>query len=88
MLQEFDFDVKDRRGCENHVVDNLSRLEGKENDELEMALNYAFPNEQAFTVILQQTSGYADFASYVVCGLILEELNFYQQKRFLFDINK
>ena len=27
LLQEFDFDVKDRKGTENQVVDNLSRLE-------------------------------------------------------------
>ncbi|XP_049410598.1 uncharacterized protein LOC125873788 [Solanum stenotomum] len=35
-----------RRGYENQVADHLSRLEGKENDELEMDINYAFPNEQ------------------------------------------
>ena len=27
LLQEFDFDVKDRIGSENQVVDHLSRLE-------------------------------------------------------------
>lgn len=31
---------------------------------------------------------YAGFGYYVVCGLIPEELNFYQQKRFLFDVKK
>ena len=27
LLQEFDFEVMDRKGTENHVVDHLSRLE-------------------------------------------------------------
>ncbi|XP_015169224.1 uncharacterized protein [Solanum tuberosum] len=49
LLQEFDFEVKDRRGCENQVGDNLSRLEGKENDELKVDINDAFPDEHVFT---------------------------------------
>ena len=45
LLQEFDFEVKDRRGCENQVADHLSRLEGKENDELEIDINDVFLDE-------------------------------------------
>ncbi|XP_049364532.1 uncharacterized protein LOC125829338 [Solanum verrucosum] len=74
-LQEFDFEVKDRRGCENQVDDYLSWLEGKENDEPQVDINDIFPNEQVFTVTLQQTPWYADVANYVVSGLMPEELN-------------
>lgn len=28
LFQEFDFEVKDRKGCENQVTDHLSHLEG------------------------------------------------------------
>ncbi|WMV30112.1 hypothetical protein MTR67_023497, partial [Solanum verrucosum] len=88
LLQEFDFEVKDRRGCENQVADHLSRLAGKENAELEIDINDTFPDEQLVTVTLKQPFWYADFANYVVCGLMPEELNFYQRKRFLFDVKK
>ncbi|XP_049345493.1 uncharacterized protein LOC125810019 [Solanum verrucosum] len=43
---------------------------------------------KVFTVTLQQTHWYSDFANYVVRRLIPEELNIYQQKRFLFDVKK
>ncbi|XP_049390721.1 uncharacterized protein LOC125855092 [Solanum stenotomum] len=46
LLQEFDFEVNDRRGYENQVADHLSRLEGKENEELEVEINDSFPDEQ------------------------------------------
>ena len=36
LLQEFDFEVKDWRGCENPVEDDLLRLEGKEYGEREV----------------------------------------------------
>lgn len=52
LLQEFEFEVKDRKDCENQVSDHLSRLEGKENDELEVDINDAFPNEHVFMVAL------------------------------------
>jgi len=45
LLQEFDFEVKDRRGCENQVAHHFSRLECKENDELEIDINDVFPDE-------------------------------------------
>ncbi|XP_049373971.1 uncharacterized protein LOC125839017 [Solanum verrucosum] len=60
----------------------------RENDELEIDINDSFPDKHVFTVILKQPPWYADFANYVVCGIMLDELNFYQQKRFLFDVKK
>ena len=36
LLQEFDFEVSDRNGTENHVVDHLSHLE----DEAMIELGY------------------------------------------------
>ncbi|XP_049405201.1 uncharacterized protein LOC125868635 [Solanum stenotomum] len=55
LLQEFVFEVKDRRGFQNRVVDHLSRLEGKENEELVVEINDLFTDEQVFMVTLKQT---------------------------------
>ena len=43
MLQEFDLEIKDKKGIENLVVDHLSRLEGPIND---VHINDNFPDEQ------------------------------------------
>lgn len=36
LLNEFDFEVKDRRACENEVADQISMLEAKKKKELEL----------------------------------------------------
>lgn len=76
LFHEFYFDVKDRRWCENRVADHLSRFEVKITYELEVKINDVFPDVQVFTVILQQIPWYVDFAKYIVCGFVLEELYF------------
>lgn len=45
LLQEFYFEVKDKRGCENQVENHLSRLEAKKKGEDELDIDDSFPNE-------------------------------------------
>jgi len=88
LLQEFDFEVKDLRGCTNQVADHLSRMEARGNVEHEVDIDYSFPDERVFAISLKHTPWYADFANYIVCGLMPDELTFYQHKRFMFDVKK
>lgn len=43
-LQEFDFDVNDRKGCEHQVADYLSELESNDVRVRELEIDDAFPN--------------------------------------------
>ena len=47
LLQEFDVEIKDKKGTENLVVDHLSRLEGARDD---VPVNDEFPDEKLFAI--------------------------------------
>lgn len=45
LLQEFDMEIKDRKGCENVVADHLSRLENPvEGEDMRIGIKEQFPN--------------------------------------------
>lgn len=82
LLQEFDLEIKDRRGKENQVADHLSRIvEDIKEDSLE--INEAFPDEQLFMIKIDPW--YADIVNYLVSDIIPYGLNFYEKKKFIHD---
>ena len=83
LLQEFDFEVKDRRGYENKVADNLSRLEGAQREHTEPEIDDAFPDEQVLAATLDLIPWFADFANFLVRDLIPEGLT-YQSRNFFY----
>ena len=51
LLQEFDLEIKDKKGSDNVIADHLSRLEKTVEKETEIAEN--FPDEQLFLLLVQ-----------------------------------
>ena len=47
LLQEFDVEIKDKKGTENLVADHLSRLEGTKDD---VPVNDEFPGEKILAI--------------------------------------
>ncbi|CAN6547832.1 unnamed protein product [Malus baccata var. baccata] len=47
LLQEFDIEIRDKKGCENVVADHLSRLVREEED---LPISETFPDEQLLSV--------------------------------------
>ena len=65
LLQEFDLHIIDRKGAENPVADNLSRLENVLDDPL--PIDDSFPDEQLAAInVANSTPWYADYANYIV----------------------
>ncbi|XP_038707278.1 uncharacterized protein LOC120002588 [Tripterygium wilfordii] len=64
LLQEFDLEIRDKKGCENVVADHLSRLAIKESGAKDMDFNETFPDEQLFEV--EEVPWYADIVNYLI----------------------
>ena len=79
LLQEFDLEIKDKKGCDNVIADHLSRVEQNETEKEEAELTENFPDEQLFKVSFQ-IPWYADIANYLDYGVVPQEFS-YQQKR-------
>ena len=77
MLQEFDLHIIDRKGAENPVADNLSRLENVLDDPL--PIDDSFPDEQlAATNVSNSTPWYADY--------LPPSFTYQQKKKFFYDL--
>ena len=79
LLQEFDLEIKDKKGSDNVIADHLSRLEmnaGKEKGN-EIAEN--FPDEQLFLLSVQ-TPWFVDIVNYLACRVMPLKFS-YQQRR-------
>ena len=69
LVQEFDLHITDRKGAENPVADNLSRVENILDDP--QPINDCFPDEQLPAVnVSNSTPWYADYANYIVAKYI------------------
>ena len=86
LLQEFYLEIKDKKGCDNVIVDHLSRVEKNKAEEEETRLTENFPDEQLFQLSCQ-LPWYADIVNYLSCGVVPPEFS-YQQKRKLRTDNR
>ncbi|KAL5556375.1 hypothetical protein UlMin_038611 [Ulmus minor] len=63
LLQEFDLEIRDKKGTENQVADHLSRLE--KNAGSSEVINEKFPDERLFSISQIQEPWYADYANFL-----------------------
>ncbi|GKC18036.1 reverse transcriptase domain-containing protein [Tanacetum coccineum] len=85
LLQEFDIEIRDKKGAENLAADHLSRLENPHQDKFEnKEINEAFLLETLGSIALKDdsTSWFADFANYhagkfVIKGMTSQQKNIY-----------
>ncbi|KAK8574667.1 hypothetical protein V6N12_062356 [Hibiscus sabdariffa] len=83
LLQEFDLEVKDRKGTENQVADHLSRLDNPHNQDRDVEIRDSFPDEK----ILFATAipWYADSVNFLVSGIVPPDLSSQGRKKFRHD---
>ncbi|CAM8895806.1 unnamed protein product [Rhodiola kirilowii] len=89
LLQEFDIEIKDKKGVENLVADHLSRLEGNEELKKDTTLvDDSFVGEQLMRMEAEALPWYADIVNFVVCGIIPHDMNHHQKRKFLSETKR
>ncbi|GKD22241.1 reverse transcriptase domain-containing protein, partial [Tanacetum coccineum] len=85
LLQEFDIEIKDRKGIENVTADHLSRIENDElSDDSEVDDN--FPGETLMEINTKNKPWFADFANYLVADIIPKGMKYQQKNKFFSDL--
>ena len=85
LLQEFDLEIKYKKGSDNVIADHLSRVEKPTVEEKGREIAENFPDEQLFQLSLQ-SPWYADIVNYLACGIMPPEFSYQQRKRLRTDI--
>ena len=81
LLQEFDLEIKNKKGSENSVADHLSRLHNTSSSEI----CDTFPNEHLLTVVTK-VPWFAHIINYLVTKSIPDYWNTHQKKKFAYDV--
>ena len=80
LLQEFDIEIKDKKGNENVVADHLSRL--IIDDHSPSPIRDTFPDEHILAVQVRSLPWYTHIVNYLATGKIPIDWDYNERKRF------
>ncbi|GJU84423.1 reverse transcriptase domain-containing protein [Tanacetum coccineum] len=90
LLQEFDVNIRDKKGAENLATDHLSRLENPHQGNLEKKeINETFPLETLGMISFcgdSSTPWFADIANYHAGNFVVKGMSSQQKKKFFKDV--
>ena len=84
LLQEFDLEIKDKKGSDNVIDDHLSRLEKPTEEEKGIERAEQFSDKQLFLLSVK-LPWYADIVNYLACGIMPPELSSQQKRKLRTD---
>ncbi|XP_070041455.1 uncharacterized protein [Nicotiana tomentosiformis] len=87
LLQEFDLEIRDRKGTENQVADHLSRLENRNHVVEGGLIKETFPDERLLVITSSGAPWYAYYVNCIASGVMPPELTLDNRRRFLYDCN-
>ena len=86
LLQEFDVEIRDKKGVENVVADHLSWLKNPEEGfENESSIKEEFPDEYLFSISI--TPWYVDIANFLASEILPPNLSYQQKKNYFLTLN-
>ena len=84
LLQEFDLEIKDKKGFDNVIADHLSRVEKTTMKEEEKEIVENFSDKQLFQLSFQ-LPWYADIVNFLAYGVMPQEFIYQQRKKLRTD---
>ncbi|CAM8940330.1 unnamed protein product [Rhodiola kirilowii] len=87
LLQEFNIEIKDKKGVENVVADHLSRIEHFDTKWFSMPIRDSFLGEYLLSV-QDEAPWYADYVNYLTCDILPNDLDHNQRRKFLHDVSR
>ncbi|XP_055814505.1 uncharacterized protein LOC129884188 [Solanum dulcamara] len=85
LLQEFDVENRDRRGCKNQIADHLSRLEDSSYVAEQNPIKEEFPDEQLLEIEVQDLRWNPDIVNNLVSGVFPPYTTPQQKKKLMHD---
>ncbi|GJT01126.1 reverse transcriptase domain-containing protein [Tanacetum coccineum] len=82
LLQEFDIEIKDRKGTESVAADHLSRIENDESSDVDDN----FTRETLMEINTKDEPWFTDFANYLVADIIPKGMTYQQKNKFFPDL--
>ena len=88
LLQEFDVEIKDKKGTENVVADHLSRLELAQQLKPKFTvINECFPDERLLSISTNKFyPWYADYVNFLAGKIIPPDFSYQQKKKFFSEV--
>ncbi|GJX35774.1 reverse transcriptase domain-containing protein [Tanacetum coccineum] len=85
LLQEFDIEIKDRKGTEIVAADHLSRIDNDETSD-DSDVDDNFPDETLMEITTKDTPWFTDFANYLVGDIIPKGMTYQQKNKFFSNL--
>ncbi|KAJ9544667.1 hypothetical protein OSB04_024374 [Centaurea solstitialis] len=85
LLQEFDLEIKDKKGNENSVADHLSRLQLSPTP-ISPPIDDSLPDDHLFAISSKPIPWFADIVNFLACKVVPHSLSSYQRKKFFHDV--
>ncbi|GKD93134.1 reverse transcriptase domain-containing protein, partial [Tanacetum coccineum] len=85
LLQEFDIEIKDKKGTANVAADHLSRIDNDETSD-DSDVDDNFPGETLMEITTNDILLFADFANYLVGDTIPKGMTYQQKYKFFSDL--
>ncbi|XP_021730699.1 uncharacterized protein LOC110697623 [Chenopodium quinoa] len=88
VLQDFDYEMRDKKGAENVVADHLSRLGGARIHEEGLPIEDALMDDVLYALEAKLDPWYADIVNYLACSAIPRDFTPQQHRRLKHEARK